>query len=98
MLTDYREEGRESKILTWQRNIDQLLPVCTLTGDGTCSLGMCPAQKSTQQPFGAQDNVQRLIKLSYDIPDFIVSKYCREYSYKPHSIPDLNGKKMIINS
>ena len=35
-----------------ERNIGWLLPVCTLTGDGTCSLGMCPDQESNLQLLG----------------------------------------------
>ena len=38
------------------RNINQLPPVCALTGDGTCNLGMCPDSGLSPQPFGVWDN------------------------------------------
>ena len=37
-----------------ERNIDQLPPVCTPTGDWTCNPGVCPDWGSSLQPFGAQ--------------------------------------------
>ena len=49
-----REEGggwgRERETLVWRRNIDRLTPVCTLTGDHTCNLGVCPDQGSNPRP------------------------------------------------
>ena len=39
-----------------ERNINQFPLVRTLTGDLTCSLGMCPDQGWNPQPFGAQDD------------------------------------------
>ena len=62
----FRERGRKREkhrckreALMWVRNIDWLLPICTCTGDhtcsywdGTCNLGMCPELESNPQPFG----------------------------------------------
>ena len=39
-----------------ERNINLLPPVCALTGDKTCNLGVCPQWESNPQPFGVQDN------------------------------------------
>ena len=52
VVTDFRE--RETS--TQERNIDQLPPVCALTGDRTHNLGMCPDLGLPLQPFGAWDN------------------------------------------
>ena len=32
------------------------LPICALTRDGPCNLGMCPDLESNQQPFSLQDD------------------------------------------
>ena len=44
IFIDLRERERE-------RNIDWLLPIHIPTRDWTCNLGMCPDQRSNQQPF-----------------------------------------------
>ena len=51
LLILQREEAIERKTETslWERNIDQLPPVCTPTGDQTHNLGMCPDQGSDPQ-------------------------------------------------
>ena len=41
-----QKRGRQREILMGERNIDQLLPTCTLTGDRTHNTGMCLDQKS----------------------------------------------------
>ena len=58
MCINFRERGREREgEKRWcERNISQLPPVHTLTGDQTYSLGMCFDQESNLQPFGEQDN------------------------------------------
>ena len=48
-----RETERETSM--WERNINGLPPLHTLTGDWTCSLGMCPEQGLNLQPFGVWD-------------------------------------------
>ena len=45
-----RKEGRE-------RNIYQLLPICSSTGVWTLNLRMCPELESNPQPFGVWDDV-----------------------------------------
>ena len=40
-------KGREQKR---EKNIDQLLPVCALTGDGAHSLGMCRGRDQESNP------------------------------------------------
>ena len=40
----------------WERNVNQVPPICTLTGDGTHNLGMCPDWELNPQPFGVQDD------------------------------------------
>ena len=42
----------------WERNINWLLFVCTVTGDWTCSPGTCPDQESNRQSFALRDNAQ----------------------------------------
>ena len=39
-----------------ERNINWLSPICALTRDGTCNLGMCPDGGSNPQSFGIRDN------------------------------------------
>ena len=62
MFIDFRErkggeEGEgERQTLTWERNIDHLLPVSTPTRDRTRPLGMCPDQGTNLQPSGVWDN------------------------------------------
>ena len=47
-----RRKGREKER---ERNIDMVIASGTSpTGNLVCSLGMCPDQKSNQQPFGSQ--------------------------------------------
>ena len=52
-----REEGKESerqrgrKTSTWERNLNWLPPVHTLTRDQTHNLGMCSDRESSSQPF-----------------------------------------------
>ena len=41
-----RGEEKRRDTLMWERNIDQLPPVYTLTGDQTCNLDMCPNRGS----------------------------------------------------
>ena len=36
---------RERERVMWKRNTDRLPPVCTLTGNWTCNLAMCPDQE-----------------------------------------------------
>ena len=58
MFIDFRE-GRYAEWETErkrERNIDLLPPVCTLTRDRTCNLGMCPDWESNTQHFGAQND------------------------------------------
>ena len=40
----------------WQKNIHQLPPTCTPTGDRTYDLGMCPDRESNLPPFGVWDD------------------------------------------
>ena len=40
-----------------ERDIHQLSPIHTLTGDQTCNLGVCPNRKPNPQPFGVWDDV-----------------------------------------
>ena len=42
----------------WERNIDWLPFVRTLTGDQICNLGMCPDRELNLWPFGLQEDVQ----------------------------------------
>ena len=51
-----RERERERETSVWGRNIRQLPPICTQTGDGTRNLGMCPDQESNPQSFGVRDD------------------------------------------
>ena len=53
-----REEGRDRnrEILMWERNINWLPLLHTLTGDGICNLDMFPNQESNPWPFGVQDD------------------------------------------
>ena len=48
MVIDYRE-GKGKKYID-VRNIDGLLPICTLTGDRSCNLGVCPDWELNPQP------------------------------------------------
>ena len=48
------KRGRE--ILIWERNIGWLPFVGSLTGDWTCSPGMCPDQESNPGPFSLLDD------------------------------------------
>ena len=54
-----REEGRERKterhINVWERNINWLPPICTLTGGWAHNLGLCPDWGSNPQPFSLWD-------------------------------------------
>ena len=60
MFIDFRERKgereRERVTMMQERNIDPLLPVCTLARDQTLNLGMCPDQGSNLQPFGVWDS------------------------------------------
>ena len=57
LLTFREREGeREKETSMWKRNIDQLPPICTPTGDWTCNPGMCPDWELNLQPFGVPDN------------------------------------------
>ena len=38
MFIDFREEGEQRETSMWERNMDQLPPVCARTGDQTCKL------------------------------------------------------------
>ena len=40
----------------WKRNIDWLPPICTLIGDQTNNLGICPDWESNPLIFGIQDD------------------------------------------
>ena len=51
-----RERERERDTMMWERNINLLPPVHTLTRDATHKPGMCPDSESNQQPFSAQNN------------------------------------------
>ena len=42
----------------WERNIDPLPPVYSLTGDRTCNPGMCADWEWNLQPFSVQDDSQ----------------------------------------
>ena len=54
----FREElGGGERKRKKERNIDGLPPVCTLTGDRTYNLGMCPDRESNPQHFGLWDNI-----------------------------------------
>ena len=46
----------------WDRNIDQLLPDCALTGSWTFNLGMCP--DSTKVQIGSYENSYEVVKYS----------------------------------
>ena len=46
------ESRRKRGTSMQERNIDQLLPICTWTKEHTHNLGMCPDWKSNLQPFG----------------------------------------------
>ena len=48
-----RETNRQTSI--WERNIYWLLPICTLTGDGTHNLDICPDWEWNLQTFWVQD-------------------------------------------
>ena len=41
-----------------ERNIDWLSFICTLTGDQTGNLGMCPDQELNWLPFALQEDAQ----------------------------------------
>ena len=58
MFIDFRKTGKETKreTLMLVRNISQVPPVCPLTRDQTCSLGMCPDQDLNPQPFGVRND------------------------------------------
>ena len=56
MFFDFRERGRKVKEREKERNLDQLPPQRTLTGDQTCNLGVCPDWESNPKPFGVQDD------------------------------------------
>lgn len=47
-----REDGRGRNRML-ERNMHRLPPIPTLTGDHTCSLGMCPEPEINLQPSGA---------------------------------------------
>ena len=49
----FREKGKGGGE---RENINQLPPVCTLTGDRTHNLGMCLDWGSNLQPFGVRDD------------------------------------------
>ena len=51
-----KKRGRESSM--WERNINQLPLICTLSRDQTCNLGMCPDQETNWQPFTLWDDPQ----------------------------------------
>ena len=51
-----RGREREREMLTWERNNDQLPPICTLTRDLTHSPATCSDWGSNLQPFGVQDD------------------------------------------
>ena len=51
-----REGGRDTSM--WDRNIDQLLPVCFPTGHQTCNLGICPNRGWSPQSFGVRMTLQ----------------------------------------
>ena len=56
-----REEGREKekeRTSMWKRHQLVAYAICPLTGDRTCTPGMCPNQESNQRPFGLHDNIQ----------------------------------------
>ena len=55
-----REKERERKTSMWERNIDWLPPICTLTRDWTRHLGLhlCLAQESNFQPLGVPATLQ----------------------------------------
>ena len=55
MFIDFREKKNE-KERERERDIDQLLPIGSLTGDQTHNLGMYPDQGSNLQPFCVQDD------------------------------------------
>ena len=48
--------GWEKETWAWERNINQLPPICARTWDGTHNLGMRPDQESNLQPFGVWDH------------------------------------------
>ena len=52
MFIDFRE--RETSM--WERNINWLPPVYTLTRDRTHNLGVCPDQELNPQPFGVWED------------------------------------------
>ena len=54
MFIDFR--GKRMGGWEGERNIDQLPPIRTPTGDQTHNLGMCPDQESNPQAFGVQDS------------------------------------------
>ena len=58
MCTDFREKGRETEreASMWERNIDRLSPLLTLTKDRTWNLDMCPDGESNLRPPCAQDD------------------------------------------
>ena len=60
MLIDFRdrkgEREKEGGTTTWERNIDQLPPICTATGDGTHNLGTIPDWELNPQPFDKPDD------------------------------------------
>ena len=51
MFIDFRGKGGERK-----RNINQLPPICPLTGDRNSKLGMYPEQGLNLQTFGPWDD------------------------------------------
>ena len=52
-----REEGGEGEGQgEGERNINQVPPTCTLTGDQTHNLGAHPNQEQNAQPFGVGDD------------------------------------------
>ena len=51
-----REERGERETLMWQRNVDQLPPAGTLTGDRTRTLGMCLWPGTNLETFGTRDD------------------------------------------
>ena len=57
MFIDLREREREGgREREGERNIDWLSPICTLTRDRTCNLGIRPDWESNPQPFGVWDD------------------------------------------
>ena len=57
MFIDFREKGRgtrseEERERGTEIDIDHLPPLCVLTGDQTCNLGMCPDPELNLQPLG----------------------------------------------